>query len=52
MENDINKKIEEIYNSFKLELQKVKDKKNKKIAELMEKAEEDYIEKIKKDIKL
>ena len=52
MKNDLNKKIEEIYNTFKKELQRAKDEKDKRVADLFEQAEEDYVEKIKKDIKL
>ena len=52
MKSDLNKKIEEIYNTFKKELQRAKDEKDKRIAELLECAEGEYIEKIKKEIKL
>ena len=52
MKSDLNNKIEEIHKTFVSELQKAKDEKDKKIAELFERVEEEYIEKIKKDIKL
>ncbi len=52
MKSDLNKKIEEIYKAFKLDLKKAKDEKDRRIAELLERAEKEYIEKIKKSIKL
>ena len=52
MKSDLNKKIEEIHCNFKKELQIAKVKKDRRVAELLELAEEEYVEKIKKDIKL
>ncbi|MDA3840681.1 MAG: hypothetical protein PF572_06385 [Patescibacteria group bacterium] len=52
MKSDLNRKIEEIYAAFKKEVQAAKDEKDRLIADLLERAEEEYIEKIKKDIKL
>jgi vacuolar-type H+-ATPase subunit H len=52
MKSDLNRKIEEICNKFKQDLKKAKDEKNRKVAELLENAEKEYVEKIKQDINL
>ena len=52
MKSNLNQKISEIYSNFKKGMQKAKNEKDEKVASILEQAEEDYVEKIKKDINL
>jgi len=52
MVGDINKKISEIYEKYKSDIQKAKDLKDQEMASLLERAENEYVEKLKKDINL
>ena len=52
MISEINKKTKEILDNFLLSIKAAEEKRDKKIEELIERAEEKYVDQIKKDINL
>ena len=52
MKNNLNEKIKNIYSKFMNDLSRAKDDKDQRVATLLEDAEEEYVDKLKKDIKL